>query len=228
WRSGSWDDRSAAEPRHRSFEEIDAYAEGVVSIRELSLPEGKDAPVGAGAESRTTSSIAKGELPAQFPSTGSESSRGQTAAPEVESTEEKPLLHKSREDFLAAARRAARKASSESGGAAASARGAGRQHASAGARRASVRPVTGLVVAMLALVLAAGVGLTTYSLYKDGLGETWKLGRSVLELGSSAGGAAGGGAGSEGSPEAAPSQAPQTPPGVIIENPASRPGTEGG
>lgn len=73
-----------------------------------------------------------------------------------------------REDFLAAARRAARKASSQDPGEEPS-RAAMRTRGTSGGRRraAGSRPVTGLVVATLAVVLAVGIGLTTYSIYKE-------------------------------------------------------------
>lgn len=244
WRTDHWDDRAASDQTHRG-QDTDHYAMGVVSISSRSTepisPGRSDVSDGPGTEPRIASSIAKAELPEQLPSAGSDSSRGQNAATDLESAEERPLLQKSREDFLAAARRAARKASSEAAGdGAVPARGAGGPRPAAGARRTtSVRPVTGLVVAMLAVVLAAGIGFTTYSIYKDGLSETWGLGRSVWELGSGAGsfgrgGAAGGADGDESSrPAETPGTGParpasQTPPGVIIDDPAgSRPSNSG-
>lgn len=80
-------------------------------------------------------------------------------------------IQASREEFLAAARRAARKASSlpadeQVDHARVGSRG---RVASTGRQPAGSRPVAGLVVATLALVLAVGIGLTTYSIYRDGL-----------------------------------------------------------
>lgn len=228
WQAERWDDRTTTEPRDPA-QVTDPYGAGVVSISQRTKDRDssatRDDSGGQAGETRIAGAIAKAELPGHLPPAGSEGSHGGSPVQEGETPESKLPLHKSREDFLAAARRAARKASSDAADAV-SARGGGRQRAPGdGGRASGVRPVTGLVVAMLAVVLAVGVGFTTYSLYKDGLSETWRFGRSVWELGGSVRGA-GGGAGSESSQPAetrdsgSSRPASGTPPGIIIDNPA--------
>jgi len=92
-------------------------------------------------------------------------------------------LHTSREDFLAAARRAARKASSDVAEDRADVARPRRGRPAPGEQRSTnVRPLTGLVVATLAVVLAVGIGLTTYSIYR-GASKPAGVERSVLEPG---------------------------------------------
>lgn len=120
-------------------------------------------PIAAEAQERAAGAAA--ELPAHSTSVGNQFS--EPAGPERVA---ESITQLSREDFLAAARRAARKASSQAADeleepARATVRA---RTASGGSRRAAgPRPVTGLVVATLAVVLAVGIGLTTYSIYKE-------------------------------------------------------------
>ena len=92
-------------------------------------------------------------------------------------------MHPSREDFLAAARRAARKAASQGGDEPAEfVRSNSRAgSAPAGKRIPGSRPVTGLVVATLGVVLAVGIGLTTYSIYKGTVKRPAGLERSAVK-----------------------------------------------
>lgn len=232
WRPAHRSDGAPSEPSYR-YEDSDRFTAGMVSITErprvlAPLETSQISRSGSiGAESQLDSPIAKGELPEQFPQAPSEGARRESASPSIDSPAEASPIHKSREDFLAAARRAARKASSEAAEGVGAENSARRRSAAGGTRASGApRPVTGLVVAMLAVVLAVGVGVTTYSVYKDRLSETWKAGRSVWELGRGAGSAgegsaAGGAAGSEGTqPSAGTNSGPSaTTPGVIIDDP---------
>ena len=238
WQPAHRSDGPSAEPSYR-YQDSDRFAAGTVSITErpsvlAPLESFQTSGSGSfGADSRLDSPTAKGELPGQFPLAASEGSRRENPAAGIDSPAEASPVHKSREDFLAAARRAARKASSEAAAEGVGAEISGRHRPATGGSRASgARPVTGLVVAMLAVVLAVGVGVTTYSVYKDRLSETWKAGRGVLELGRDAGSsgsgsagqgsAAGGAPGSEGfqpGAGATDSGPSSTTPGMIIDDP---------
>jgi len=128
--------RSAAFERKESEAVLEAEVVEGTSIPEASSPEAR----GDGAQMSEAEDIKEESAKSDQP-----------AAPTVP-------LRTSREEFLAAARRAARKASEEA------------QHESPSGgrfrRAAGARPVTGLLMATLAVVLAAGVGVTGYSVYK--------------------------------------------------------------
>lgn len=124
-------------------------------------------------------------------------------------------LRTSREEFLAAARRAAQKASQEAAQEAT-------EDSRPGRRVAGARPVTGLLMATLAVALAVGIGVTSYNIYRGNIGKPWLLEGHRLNLvnpsaagGSVEGGAAGGIAPAD---KAAGSDAPE----VIIEDQPSR------
>ncbi|MCL4768283.1 MAG: sel1 repeat family protein [Hyphomicrobiaceae bacterium] len=139
---------------------------------------------GIGAEILQARSAARDDIPAQ--ATAADSIVGHAGA-ELESGHEAapPIMQGSREDFIAAARRAARKASSQAAGEREElGRAAMRLRGAAGGRHgAGRRPVTGLVVATLAVVLAMGIGLTTYSIFKTDVKEPAAVERSGLEQG---------------------------------------------
>jgi localization factor PodJL len=153
-----------------------------------------------------------------------------TAVVKAENGTESSPLRASREDFLAAARRAARKASAQTMEETADVSQAKVRLQQAGNRRAAgARPVTGLLVATLAVALAVGIGVTTYSIFKGDLAKPWGLVRGALVKGGTAATApAGAGQGkaagglSDGGSSSAP--AGTTTPEVIIDPPGARSG----
>jgi localization factor PodJL len=170
----------ALEQAHAYFQA--AAFHGTEQVRELPSPaqatEAADHG-GIGAEIQQVRSALRGEFPAQ--SGEAESLEG--IGPNADDGGEAALpMQASREDFLAAARRAARKASSEPADERAELiRPAVRARAASGDRRGTgSRPVTGLVVATLAVVLAVGIGLTTYSIYRGTLKSPLSVEGSVL------------------------------------------------
>lgn len=204
--------------------------------QELTAPPTDDSGRQAiGAEIEQARSAASSELSEQPKAETSTREEAVTVAKTDASGEVHPL-RTSREEFLAAARRAARKASAQAlEENADTGRAAVRQ--SAGSRRAAgARPVAGLVVATLAVALAVGIGVTTYSIFKGDLTNPLAFVRGGVEKGAGAakaatggaaeGSAAGGlsGSGAAGAPAGA-SPASVTTPEVIIEDP---PGTPGG
>ncbi len=163
---------------------------------------------------------------------GSEmSSREQSAAvAKAESGAEANPLRTSREDFLAAARRAARKASAQAVEENADASRTKIRQQSTGSRRAArARPVTGLVVATLAVVLAVGIGVTTYSIFKGDLAKPWSLVRGAVVKGignGTSGTGQGSAAGGLSEPGASKTPAGTASPEVIIDPPGTRGGPE--
>ncbi len=186
------DDGTKSRPRY-PLKPVDPYAPSVVTISRVT----KDSPpMSAGSKAEDTGAEASG-LPAMGELSGEGSEAFSAASQAPGSTEHAPLP-RTREAFLNAARRAAQKASSKPVGGESL---APRKRAALGGRRPSgTGPLSGFLVAALALVLAVGVGVTTYSAYKDEFGNAWKLGQRVLELGSSGRGSAAGGRSGSASP----------------------------
>jgi len=161
--------------RMEALEQAHAYAQaaafhGVDYARALPgpTPESNAADIdGIGAEIQHARHELSSEFPAQSASETPEDSRPGPASGAAEAVSP---LNASREDFLAAARRAARKASSQAADSSDPVRPAMRRRAASGAQGGTgSRPVTRLVVTTLAVVLAVGIGLTTYSIYKETL-----------------------------------------------------------
>ncbi len=161
------------------------------------------------------------------------SSEEATAVVNAEGDTSANPLRTSREDFLAAARRAARKASAQTMEETSDASRAKVRLQQTGSRRAArARPLTGLLVATLAVVLAVGIGVTTYSIFKGDLANPWGSVRGALVKGSGTAASAPAGAGqgkaAGGLSDTGSSSAPAatTAPEAIIDPPGTRSGPD--
>jgi len=171
-------DGGLSRPRY-PFERADRPTSSLVTISRVTRDTPSQLSADTKAERAGPDTLA---LPTNGEVSGQESGSPNSALTVAGSAEQAPLP-RSREALLADARRAAQKASSEPVGSSSAVR---KRAASSGRRASGPHPLSSLLVAALALVLTIGVGVTTYSAYKDEFASAWKFGQEILRLGASA------------------------------------------